>query len=52
MKISTFLYALADDQFRLEQFAGFFFALRAKGIRERMLARLEQCENQLKELNY
>ena len=28
------------------------FALRAKGIRERMLARLEQCENQLKELNY
>ena len=28
------------------------FALRAKGIRERMLARLEQCENQLKELEF
>ena len=28
------------------------FALRAQGIRERMLARLEQCENQLKELEF
>ena len=28
------------------------FALRAQGIRKRMLARLEQCENQLKDLNF